>query len=46
MTDVCPGTPDCTLCVWLFSHMLVVVFFFDCINFVLKFCEMFYNVPA
>lgn len=45
MTDVCPGTPDCTLCVWLFSHMSVIVFF-DCINFVLPFCEMFYNVPA
>lgn len=28
MTDVCPGTPDCTLCVWLFSPMLVIVLFF------------------
>lgn len=29
----------------LCSHMLAVVFF-DCIGYVLQFCEMFYNVPA
>lgn len=38
-------TTDCTYCAWLFSHALDVVFF-DCINFVLQFCEMFYNIPA
>lgn len=44
--DVFPGTPTvCTYCVGLFSCMLDVVFF-DCINFILQFCEMFYNVPA
>lgn len=27
-------------------HICWLLCFFDCTNFVLQFCEMFYNVPA